>query len=539
MSQTLLQRIEKLVEIGIALSAEKDTQRLMEMILLGAKAITNADAGTLYSVTEDGHVAMEIMRTDSMNFAMGGTTGRAIPFPPIALYDAEGRPNERMVVTYAVLHDTTVNIPDAYDADGFDFSGTRDFDKRSGYRSRSFLTVPMKNHEGDVIGVLQLINAQDEDTGEVIPFSEEAERLTRALASQAAIALTNKRLLNDLQGLFTAFIHLIATAIDEKSPHTGEHCRRVPVLTMMLAEAAHASEDGPFREFRLSDEDRYELEVAAWLHDCGKITTPDHVMDKATKLETRFDRIALVEARFEVLRREAEIALLQCKLAARDDSDAVADAEAAYAATCARLADERAFLRGANLGAESMTDVDQARVQAIAAQTFTTLDGDTHHLLTEDEAYNLCITRGTLNPRERQIINNHIVATLDMLEALPFPKHLRRVPEYAGGHHERMDGKGYPRGLKGEQMSLQARIVAIADVFEALTAADRPYKPGKPLSETLAILAGMAREGHIDPDLYALFVREQVYLKYAQQYLDTRQLDHTTPVAPPMPRKAR
>ena len=529
MPQTLLQRIEKLAEIGIALSAEKDTPRLMEMILLGAKAITNADAGTLYSVTEDGHIAMEILRTDSLNFAMGGATGAPVPFPPIPLRDSAGLPNRRMVVTYAVHEDTPVNIPDAYDAEGFDFSGTRDFDRRTGYRSRSFLTVPMKNHEGDIIGVLQLINAQDEDTGAVIPFSDEAERFTRALASQAAIALTNKRLIGDLQNLFKSFIHLIAEAIDEKSPHTGQHCRRVPVITMLLAEAAAAANDGPFRDFQLSDEDRFELEVAAWLHDCGKITTPDHVMDKATKLETRFDRIALVEARFEVLRRDAEIALLRRRLEAGNDARAIAEADAEYATTCARLADERVFLRGVNLGGEFLSEAAQARVKAIAQQGFTTFDGDSARLLTDEETYNLCVSRGTLNPTERQIINNHIVATQKMLEALPFPKQLRRVPEYAGSHHERVDGRGYPHGLTGAQMSVQARIMAIADVFEALTASDRPYKPGKPLSETLAILADMARDGHIDADLFALFVRARVHLRYAEQYLNPAQIDAIVP----------
>ncbi|MGE0080493.1 MAG: HD-GYP domain-containing protein [Thiohalomonadaceae bacterium] len=525
MSRPLLQRIDKLVEIGIALSAEKDTERLAEMILLGAKTITNADAGTLYSVTEDGLLRVEILLTDSMGIAMGGTSGKPVDFPPIPLRDPHGRPNHHNVVTYAVLNDAIINIPDAYDAEGFDFSGTREFDRVSGYRSRSFLTVPMKNHEGDIIGVLQLINAQDEDTGEVMPFSEEAERLASALASQAAIALTNKRLIADLQELFTAFIHLIARAIDEKSPHTGQHCRRVPVLTMMLADAVHATREGPFKEFRLTEKDRYELEVAAWLHDCGKITTPDHVMDKATKLETRFDRIALVDTRFEILRRDAEIALLRRKLAADGDAATVAEAEAEYAATCARLVEERAFLRRMNPGGEAMSAADQARVQAIGRQPYTTLDRETAHLLTEDEAYNLCIARGTLNPTERQIINNHMLATIDMLETLPFPKHLRRVPEFAGGHHERMDGKGYPRGLTREQMSVQARIMAIADVFEALTAADRPYKPGKPLSETLKILGDMARNGHIDPDLFDIFMREQVYLRYAEAYLDPRQID--------------
>jgi len=520
----LLQRLEKLIDIGIALSAEKNTQHLLETILRGAKTITNADGGTLYSVREDGTVRMEIILTDSLNVAMGGTTGTA---PPIPLFDEAGQPNGRMVVTYAVLNAATVNIRDAYDADGFDFSGTRAFDRQTGYRSTSFLTVPMKDHKGNVIGVLQLINATDGD-GRIVPFSVEAQRLTEALASQAAVALTNKRLVAELEDLFKSFIHLIANAIDEKSAYTGGHCRRVPVLTMMLADAVARCRQKPFEEFTLDEDDRYELEVAAWLHDCGKIITPEHVVDKATKLETKFDRIELVNARTEILRRDAEIALLKRRLARLEAGEPTPGSAAqggAFAEECEQLADDLAFLRRSNLGGEFMSEHDQARVRAIARRTWFDADGREHRLLTEDEVANLNIPRGTLTPGERQTINNHVVATTRMLESLPFPKHLRNVPEFASGHHERMDGKGYPRGLTGEQMSVQARIVAIADVFEALTARDRPYKAGKRLSESMRILADMARTSHIDPDLFNIFVREGVYLEYARQHLDPAQLD--------------
>jgi HD-GYP domain-containing protein (c-di-GMP phosphodiesterase class II) len=526
MSRTsLFHRIEKLVEIGVALSAEKDTEHLMEMILLGAKAITNADAGTLYTVTDDDYVKIEIMRTDSLDFALGGTTGTAVPFPPIALQDQQGNPNGGMVVTHAVLNDITVNIPDAYTAVGFDFSGTRTFDQKTGYRSRSFLTVPMKNHDGDIIGVLQLINALDDETGEVIPFSPDAQRLTESLASQAAVVLTNRRLICDLQELFKSFIHLIATAIDEKSPYTGGHCKRVPVITMMIADAVARTRTGPFRDFSMDDDDRYELEVAAWLHDCGKITTPEYVMDKATKLETKFDRIHLIDTRCEILARDAEIASLKRQLAAPDDLRVKAEAEKKLHETLELLKRERSFVRDCNSGGEVMEDGDQERVQALTLRHYITLDGNQEPLLSADESSNLCISRGTLTPAERQTINNHIVATISMLDALPFPKQLKNVPEYAGGHHERVDGTGYPRGLTRDQMSVQARIVAIADVFEALTAGDRPYKSGKKLSESIAILQRMASSGHIDPDLFDVFMREKIYLRYAEQFLDSDQID--------------
>ena len=519
--QDILERIEKLIDIGIALSAEKNIARLLEMILLGAKTITNADGGTLYSVQDNRAVKMEIIRTDSLNFAMGGTTGEEIPFPPIPLYDDSNRPNRHNVVTEAVLSERTINIPDAYSAEGFDFSGTREFDRKTGYRSTSFLTVPMKNHEGDIIGVLQLLNAKDPDSGKVIPFSREAERLAQALASQAAIALTNRRLIDDLKTLFESLIKLIADAIDEKSPYTGGHCRRVPVITMLLADAAARVEQGPLARFAMNEDDRYELEVAAWLHDCGKITTPEYVVDKSTKLETIYDRIHEVDARFELLKRDAELAMLRKRLEGQDSATTLKE----YQDTVSRLDDDRDFIRRANQGGEFMRAEDQARVEAIGKRTWIDSSGQVRPLLTEDEIRNLNIAKGTLTDDERQVINNHIVATINMLEALPFPKHLRRVAEFAGGHHERMDGNGYPRGLTREQMSVQARIMAIADIFEALTAKDRPYKPGKKLSDTLRIMAHMKLDGHIDPDLFDVFLKERVYRQYADQFLSPEQID--------------
>ncbi len=525
-NQNLLKRIEKLTEIGIALSAESDTQRLLEMILLGAKELTNADGGTLYSVQEDGTVKMEIVRTDSLDYAMGGTTGKPIPFKPIPLYDEQGNPNHHMVVTHAVLNDITVNIPDAYDTEGFDFSGTQKFDQSTGYRSTSFLTVPLKNHESDIIGVLQLLNAQDEQSGEIIAFDDEAQHLAESLASQAAIALTNRRLIDDLKKLLESLIQLVATAIDEKSPYTGGHCKRVPVLTMMLADAAHKAKEGPLKDFAMDEDDRYELEIAAWLHDCGKITTPEYVVDKSTKLETIYDRIETIDTRVEVLKRDAEITMLKRKVAAMEKGETIDEEhlEQEYRETVRQLDEELDFLHISNTGGEFMSEEDKQLVRKIAKHRWS-YHGTELPLLSDNELYNLTIEKGTLTPEEREVINNHIVATIKMLEALPFPKHLKHVPEYAGGHHEKMDGTGYPRGLKRDQMSVQARIMAIADIFEALTAKDRPYKEGKKLSEAIRILGFMKQDSHIDPDLFDIFVKERIFEKYAVQYLDQGQID--------------
>jgi HD-GYP domain-containing protein (c-di-GMP phosphodiesterase class II) len=526
---SLLLRLEKLNAIGIALSSERDINRLLEIILVAAKDITHADGGTLYRMTEDGEqLRFEIMRTDSLHIALGGTTGNPISFPPLPLHNKQGEPNNSMVAVYAALHDETVNITDAYSEVGFDFSGTRKFDQHTGYRSQSFLTVPMKNHENTVIGVLQLINSIDPETRQVVHFSSADQSLAESLASQAAIALTNRQLIIQLEELFESFISLINLAIDEKSPYTGGHCERVPVLTMMLAEAVNQTGQGPLGNFRMSEKDLYELKIAGLLHDCGKVTTPVHVVDKSTKLQTLYDRIHTVDTRFEVLKRDAEIAMLRRQLALREQQDAAAEniLQEELKTRLAQLDDDRAFLRRINIGGEAMRAEDQQRVAVIGSgNRWRDVDGTEAEFLNADEIENLSIRAGTLTQAERETINNHIVATIKMLKQLPWPKHLQHVPEYAGGHHERMDGKGYPNGLTREQMSVQARIMGIADIFEALTAKDRPYKVGKTLSESLLILGKFKEGGHIDPDLFDVFVRSKVYLLYAEKFLDASQID--------------
>ncbi|MEO8332504.1 MAG: HD domain-containing phosphohydrolase, partial [Gallionella sp.] len=503
----LLHRLKELNEIGIALSQQRDLNSLLETILVAAKRITNADAGTLYLHEPEQQVLrFEILRNDTLKTAMGGSSGVPISYYPIRLYDDAGNPNHAMVVSHSALSGETVNIPDAYMAHGFDFSGTKKFDAKTGYRSQSFLTVPMRNHEDEVIGVLQLINAQDRESGEIVQFSADDQQLLESLASQAAIALTNRRLIGQLEELFEAFIQLINTAIDDKSPYTGGHCARVPALTMMLAEAVNRSEHGPLSDFVMTDQDRRELKIAGLLHDCGKITTPVHVVDKATKLQTLFDRIHLLDTRFEVLKRDAEITMLREVAAAGADVQRAEAARRYYAERIPQIDRDREFLRHCNVGSEAMSAEAQQRVRQIASYRWRDADGKESNFLSDDELENLTIPSGTLTPAEREIINHHIEVTIKMLESLPWPKHLKNVPEYAGGHHERMDGKGYPRGLTREQMSVQARVMGIADIFEALTAKDRPYKKGKTLTESLTILGKFKLGGHVDPDLFDIFI---------------------------------
>ena len=525
MDQTI-QRVARLNEIGISLSVERDTSIVCEKILQGAMELTHADGGSLYRMSDDQQtLEFVIVANHSLNIHMGGSSGVEINFYPIQLF-VDGKANTSMVVSCAVHEDRTINVSDAYNVDGFDFSGTRKFDEKTGYRTQSILTVPMKNHEGEIIGVLQLINAKDEQ-GITKEFSAEECDLAESLASQAAVALTNNRLIEEQRELFESFIKMIAGAIDEKSPYTGGHCRRLPELTMMIAEACHDSDIGVLNDFSMKDSDRYELRIAGWLHDCGKVTTPEYVIDKATKLETIYDRIHTVDTRFEVLKRDAKIEMLEQKLARMSENNSAdtVDLEQAYKKKIKQLDDDRDFIRTSNFGGEFMDDELQQRVRNIAKYRWLDANNFESNLLDDDEVKNMIIQRGTLNDEEREIINNHIVMTIKMLAELPFPKHLLNVPEYAGGHHERMDGKGYPLGLTREQLSIPARMMGVADIFEALTSSDRPYKKGKKLSECLRILGFMKKDGHVDPDIFDVFVKEKVYMRYAEEFLPKEQVD--------------
>jgi HD-GYP domain-containing protein (c-di-GMP phosphodiesterase class II) len=521
--QRIISQVEKLTDIGIALSSEKDTEKLLEKILLGAKSITDSDGGTLYRVDGD-TIKIEIIRSDSLGIFLGGG-GNPINIPNIPLYLENGEPNLKNVVCYSYHNNKTINIDDAYDAVHFDFSGTKAFDKKNHYRSKSFLSIPLTNHQGEIIGILQLINAIDPETKEIIAFDSISQRFAEALASQAATVLTKQQLITDLENMFESLVKLIATAVDEKSPYTGGHCRRVPELTLMLAQAASDTDHGYLQDFKLSEADHYELTIASWLHDCGKIITPEYVIDKATKLEAIFDRIHLLETRFEIIKRDQEIALLKQQLAELTNKKTPSpELELAYQANIAQLDDDMAFVRECNTGGEAMSDEHIARLKSLQNLTWTS-NNVAVPLLNDEEVYNLSISRGTLTSEERTIINNHINVTIAMLEAIKFPKHLQNVVEYAGGHHERMDGKGYPKGLMREQMSIPARVMAIADVFEALTAKDRPYKSGKKLSDALSILKKMKEDKHIDPDLYDAFIEHKIYKKYAEKFLDAYQID--------------
>jgi len=428
--------MQQLLKIGSSLSSEKDIDQLLENILQAAIKITNADAGTLYRVTDEKFLKFEILHTKSKGVHLGGKSGNPISIPSLPLFKEDGSPDLARVVCYAHHKEETVNIPDAYNAEGFDFAGTHKFDAANNYRSVSFLTVPMKNHESEIIGVLQLINATDPVTGNVIPFSADSQEIVEALSSQAAVALTNRLLMLQLEELFEAFIGLINHAIDDKSPYTGGHCNRVPELTMMLADAVNRCSKGPLSEFTLSEGDRQELKIAGLLHDCGKITTPVHVVDKATKLEKIFDRISLIEVRTEVVLRDIQIAKAQNLI-----SESEADER------CQQLIDDFNFLSHCNIGGEFMKDPDVQRVRDIAKRyIWKDLSGEDQPFLSEEEITNLTIRAGTLNNEERKIINHHIDLTISMLENCLGPSIYKMSPSMRAGTMKKWMVLATPKG---------------------------------------------------------------------------------------------
>ncbi|WP_372765909.1 HD domain-containing phosphohydrolase [Pseudoalteromonas sp.] len=503
--------LKQLLDLSYRLSTERNTTKLLEDILLSAKSLCHADAGTIY-LQKDDHLYFETVINNSLELHLGGSTKNEITFSPIALYYPDGSANESALVTIASHKKQTINIPDVYECTRYPLTQAIKMDEQTGYYTKTVLTVPMLNHEGDVNGVMQLINPMENE--KVKQFDSVKIELVEALASLAAVAMSNQALIDNMEQLFRSFAELIAQAIDEKSPYTGAHCRRVPELTMMLAHAVNDIEHGPLASFSMSEQEKYALNVAGWLHDCGKIATPEYIMDKATKLETVYDRIGLINTRFDVIEKEIEIAYLRNQLS-----------EQAYNEKLQTLASDRSFIAIVNIGGEYLSDEQCQKLMQIAARYQYNSKLGPVKLLNDEELKCLQVQRGTLTEDERKIVNKHINITIKMLESLPFPKHLKQVPEYAGGHHERMDGQGYPRGLVKHQMSVPARMMAIADIFEALTASDRPYKEAKKISECVDIMLKMAKKGHIDPEIFAVFIEQNVYQEYAEKFLSEFQKD--------------
>jgi HD-GYP domain-containing protein (c-di-GMP phosphodiesterase class II) len=499
--------VSELARIGTALSAEKDRERLLEMISELARRFTNADGCTLYIKDEREEVLrFTIVANQSLNVFMGGQ-GSKISWPPVPLKDKDGQPNHRNVSAQCALTGEIIKISDVYSA-CYDFQGTREFDAKTGYRSKSMLLIPMRDNENEIIGVVQLLNAMDRQTNEVVDFDDEEIEIVASLASQAAIAITNMHLIDGLEELLQATVRMVATAIDEKSPYTAGHVQRVAALTEAVIHEINAVSDGPYAGVSFTPDQIKEVRMAAWLHDVGKIVTPEHIVDKATKLECRYDRIGLVEHRIEILKQEARLR----QGGQGDATGASAEEELRH------LEESLAFLIGINQGGEFMSDAHIARVRELAALRYQ-CHGGQHPLLSDDEVENLTIRKGTLTDREREVINNHVAVGIKMLNSLRFPRKLRNVAPYATMHHEKLDGSGYPLGLTAEQIPLGARVISVADIFEALSASDRPYKKANSVADVMRIMGFMVKDGHVDGDICDLMAESGLVARYAREHL--------------------
>ena len=505
-----LSLVRRLADIGISLSAERDINTLLEKIVSEALSFTNADGATLYLV-EDGRLSFCISKNISLKINLGGASGDPVDFEPVPMDSA-------FVSAYAAINRKTVNIPDVYSSTEFDFTGPKRYDERTGYRSVSMLVTPMMNHEDEVIGVLQLLNALDPKTGDVIPFDSRYVILAESLASQAAVAITNMRLIKETERLFESFLQVMVTALDARSKYTHGHVRRVAGLALELAKAVNEADSGPFSSVEFSDDELNELRIAGWMHDIGKIVTPQHVMDKSVKLETIFDRAELVRTRYELILAGARADYLEKKTRLSPGAVSGGDEtlERKYEEQKKAIEEERDFVLRCNNPGEFMDDGKLEKLREIASR-FLTVNGHRIRRLSDDELKNLSIRKGSITEEEREIMNNHINVTIQMLGKIPFIRKLANVPLYAGSHHECLDGSGYPKGLSAEDLPIQSRILALADFFEALTASDRPYKKPMPVEKAYSIVQGEVDKGRIDGDLFRLFREKDVYSRFIKK----------------------
>lgn len=516
--------ISDLTAIGKALGKGKDISNLLEMILSIARRFTRADGGTLYLVSSDSKALnFHVLHNESLDIKQ---SGQSIDLPSVGLYHDDGSLNLSHVSAYVLHTGENVNIEDVYATDRFTFDGTKEFDRTLSYRSKSMLVIPMRNHEDEIIGILQLINAIDPSTQAIIPFSKDAMEKADALASQASVILTQQMLILEMKELFEAFIRAIAVSIDEKSKHTGGHIQRVTELCIMLAEQVNTNKT-VYKNTDLTDDQLDELRIASLMHDTGKITTPDHIINKSHRLETVFDRIELIKTRLELFKTQAKLIAAEKKLGMVEQTlnkEAAVNIDKDCRQKLSNLDQEYVLIKEMNSCKTRLTDNQLNEIEELKNKFFTVGDNKMPYL-TSDEYENLTIESGTLTPVERQIINNHADLSEKILNKLPWPKKLSNIPSIAGAHHEKLDGTGYPLQLDGSHLNIQARILAIADVFEALSAQDRPYKKAMKLSMTKQILQEMGQNGHLDEDLIDLLFESGIHLKYAKKHLSPSQVD--------------
>ncbi len=504
-------KFQRIMDINLELSNELDKNKLFEMILTLTRELTHSEAGTLYLKSEDKKfLDFKVVQNKPLDIYMGGTKNE-ITWNPLPLYLEDGSLNKSMIAAVSALDNKIININNVYENEKYDFSGTKSFDKSTGYKTKSVLVIPLTNHEQEVIGVLQLIN-KTKVSGKIIPFDYADEEILKALAAQAAMALTNSQLITSLESFLNAFVSTIANAIDAKSKHTLCHINKVSNIAPLLAKSIH-DDNTLYKDVKYTENDIAEIELAAKMHDVGKISMPESIIDKATKLQLTLDGIDSIKERAEIMKRDYEISLLKNEISQNE-----------YENNNLKLDQDITFLEKVNIGGEFMRDEDIQRIEEISLYTYLK-EGKKVKLLTDNEKYNLSIRKGTLTAEEKLVMNSHAKLSYDMLTSLPFPKKYSNVVHIAVNHHEKLNGKGYPRGLCEKDLVLEDRIMILADIFEALTASDRPYKGAKKLSEVFKILSYMAKDNEIDAQLLKFFQNSKILEEYAKEELLPMQID--------------
>lgn len=466
--------LKKILNIGIKLSTEKNREHLLASILENGMDITHCDASTLY-LFEDGKLRFKIMKTLSQNISRGEDGELIDDMPPVPM-------TERNVCSYAALHREIINIPDVYNDTRFDFSGPKKYDALTGYHTQSLLVIPIENNEDELIGVLQLLNAMDGE-GNVIPFDSEYEIIIRSLGAQAAIEMTNLQYVQEVKRQLRSFVEAMSTAIDERTPYNGSHTRKVAEYAGMIADYINKQHQAGACDDYFDENRKDKLELAALLHDIGKMVVPLSIMNRATRLDRD---LGTVETRFRLL----EAYYMIDKMKGRID-------EAEYQKRIAYLRESMDFIHRID-GKGVLDDADYDRVQELAGHSYVNDAGEPLPYLTKREKDRLSIRKGTLTEDDRRQMEYHVVMTEKILGKVRFNKNYEEIPKWAASHHELLDGSGYPRHLKGADLALETRMITVADVYDALTARDRPYK--KPVSQekALGILKDMADEGKLD-----------------------------------------
>lgn len=503
---------EKLIAIANKISTEKDYNSILESILLGAKELSSADGGTLYFCNkEEKSLEFKIAINTSLDIHIGGTKDKTT-WPSLKLYDENGNPNMRNISAVCAIKNEQICIDDIYESEQFEFKGTKKFDEDNNYRTSSMLVVPLNDRENNLVGVIQLINKNE--NGEFVKFNEADISLVKSMAALSTMTLDNNKLVNDLESLLYALVESIGTALGEKSAYTGRHVDHVAEISLNIADAIN-KDDTTFKDTSFTQEELEEIKLAAWLHDIGKITTPEYIVDKATRLETIFDRLEFVEAKIELLKKDFEIEFLKNNISKEEMEKNIK-----------QLEDDIVFIKDINSGDVFMSDDKQEKLDDILNRNEIEINNKKHPILTKDEHYNLSIKKGTLTDEERDIINNHVSVSYSMLKRLPFPKKYQNVPTIAGSHHKTVDGKGYAhRDIMNKPMNVAEKILAVADIFEALSAHDRPYRGPNTIGQIAKILGFMVKDKHLDEDIVKLFLEKKIYQSYVDKYFLEDQID--------------